>query len=150
MLLHVLSCVHHAPESLAQVLLEQARDELTHIDGDLRWEIEEANCDPTINFVWVLIVEGRVARQHFKDENAQRPPVHPMVVTDRHDYLRREILWSPTQSERPVINLLREAKVCYFHVPVGSHEQVLRFEVPIRDLLLMEVLKGQNYLCDVK
>ena len=80
-LLHIVCAVHHASEPLAQVLLEQARDQLAHVDGDLRREVEKAHCDPPVHLVRVLVVERRVACEHFEYEDAESPPVHAMIVT---------------------------------------------------------------------
>lgn len=148
--LDVIRAVHHAAEALTQVLLEQARDELAHVHGDLCWEVEEAHRDPAVDLVGVLVVERWVAREHLKDQDSECPPVNAVVMADRHDNLRREVLWCPAQRERLVVDLFGEPKVCDFHVTVGRHEQILRLQVSVGDALLVEVLEGQHDLSDVE
>ena len=81
MLLHIVRAVHHTSEPLAQILLQQSRDQLTHVDRDLRREVEKAYRDPPVNLVRVLVIERWVARKHFKDEDAESPPVHSVIMT---------------------------------------------------------------------
>ena len=80
-LLHIVRAVHHTSEPLAQILLQQTRDQLAHVDGNLRGEVEKANRDPPVNLVRVLVVERWVACKHFKNEDAEGPPVDPVIMT---------------------------------------------------------------------
>ena len=150
MLLDVIRSVDHAAQPLAQVLLEQPCDQFAHINGDLGREVKETYCDAPIDFVRVLIVERRVARQHLEDENTKGPPVHSVIMADRHDYFRGQILWRPAKRECLIVDLLREAKISDLHVTIGGNQQILRFQVAISDLLLVEIFERQYYFSDIE
>ena len=64
-----------------------------------------------------------------------------MVMADRHNYLGCQILGRSTQSESPIVNLLSEAKVSYFHVSISGNEEVLWLKITICNLLLVKILE---------
>ena len=70
MALDVICSIDHAAKALRKVRLQQPCDQFARIDGDLGWEIEVANRDTAVHFVWVLIVERWVPGQHLEDQNS--------------------------------------------------------------------------------
>ena len=67
-----------------------------------------------------------------------------------HDYFWCEVLGRPAQSECPVVYLLGKPEVCDLDVPLGRDQQILRLHIPVRDLVLMEKLEGQDNLSAVE
>ena len=67
----------------------------------------------------------------------------------RLNNLGREILGRTTQRPRPILNLLRKAKVGHLDVARLVDEQILGFEVPVdyaRAAVLVQVLEPQPNL----
>ena len=76
MLLEVLRSTFHATKAFADILLQKTRHKLSCIDAELCRELEISNCDFSVNFIWVLVVERRVSGKHLKDQNSKCPPVN--------------------------------------------------------------------------
>ena len=146
MLFDLLRTALHAAETLADVVVKKTIDKFPPIHADLGWEFEVAYCDFSVDFVWVLVVKGRVACKHLEKQDAQRPPVHRMVVSHTHDDLWSEVLGRAAKHESSVLNLLGKSKVRNSHVTVGSNQQVFRFDITISNLHRVQVLECSNDL----
>ena len=51
----------------------------------------------TVKFLFVGVVERKLAREHFIEKDAQAPVVDTFVVPDSQQDFRREVLRSPTK-----------------------------------------------------
>lgn len=80
-LLDLLGATFHAPETLADVVLEQTVDQLSPVHVDLRRELKVSDCDLSVDFIGVLVIEWRVAGKHLEEQDAQRPPIYRAIVT---------------------------------------------------------------------
>ena len=91
----------------------------------------------------------RAPREHLIDEHPHRPPVDRLPMPLRLNNLGREVLGRTAQRPRPILNLLRKAKVGHLDVARLVDEQVLGFEVPVdyaRAAVLVQVLEPQPNL----
>lgn len=73
-----------------------------------------------------------------------------MIVTHRKDDFRGQILWSTAHRERLVSDLLCKSEVCYFDVTVLGNQQVFGFNIPVRDLVAMQILECKYDFRDVE
>jgi hypothetical protein len=71
-------------------------------------------------------------------------------MTLPHDDLGRQVLWRAAEGVAPVDDLLSEAEVGDPEMPIRPNQQVLRLQVPVGHLPLVEVLQSQGDLGDVK
>ncbi|GBE59036.1 single-stranded DNA-binding protein, putative [Babesia ovata] len=69
----------------------------------------------------VLVVEGRVAHQHFVDKDAQRPPINGLAVSFVEQNLGGEVLGRATQRVRAHLYDLGETEIGQLEVPVAAH-----------------------------
>ena len=67
-----------------------------------------------------------------------------------HDNFWREVLGCTTQCVTPIDDLLGEAKVRDAQMSIRRDQQVLRLEVTVRHLTLVQVLQCERDLCDIK
>lgn len=65
-------------------------------------------------------------------------------------YFWRQVLRSTAQGKCPVLNDLGKSKIGEFNVAIGSYEHILRLQVPVNDILAMEILKDKNQLCRIE
>lgn len=85
--------------------------------------------DLLVHDVEVLVVEWRQAREHLKQQRAERPPVDRQSIAAAMDHLRREVLRRAAESLREVglgDALLAEAEVDEANVAELVEENVLR------------------------
>lgn len=47
----------------------------------MRWELIVTIHDLLIDSDWIVIIEWRVASEHFKNENSESPPVDILIMT---------------------------------------------------------------------
>mmetsp|Transcript_77581 Transcript_77581/g.240356 ORF Transcript_77581/g.240356 Transcript_77581/m.240356 type:complete len:268 (+) Transcript_77581:2-805(+) len=145
-LLDVLRAVLEAAETLGAVVRQQALDEVLGLDVEVPREVDAAREHLLVDAEGVLVVEGRVARQHLEDEDAQGPPVHGAAVALGLDDLRRQVLGCAAESPGAVLDLLGEAEVRDLHVALAVDEQILGLQVAVDDVLGVQVGEGQDDL----
>mmetsp|Transcript_5636 Transcript_5636/g.19155 ORF Transcript_5636/g.19155 Transcript_5636/m.19155 type:complete len:272 (-) Transcript_5636:356-1171(-) len=145
-LLDVRRAVLEVADALGQVRGEELLDEVLGVAVEVPRELDLALQDLLVDAQWVLVVEGRVPREHLEDEDARGPPVHRLAVPLAQDDLRGEVLRGAAQRPCPVLHLLGKAKVSDLDVPLGVEEQVLRLEVPIDHRHGVQVLEGEHDL----
>lgn len=81
MLLDLLGATFHAPKTLADVVLEEPVDQLSPIHVDLSREFKVSDCDLSVDFIRVLVIEWRVTGKHLEEQDTQRPPVYRAIMT---------------------------------------------------------------------
>mmetsp|Transcript_48062 Transcript_48062/g.148315 ORF Transcript_48062/g.148315 Transcript_48062/m.148315 type:complete len:343 (-) Transcript_48062:141-1169(-) len=93
-----------------------------------------------------VVVERRVPRDEFVQQDPHRPPVHRLAVALALDHLGRQVLGRPAQRERPLRHLLREPEVRDLDVPLVVQQQVLRLQVAVDDVFGVHVLEREHQL----
>lgn len=96
------------------------------------------------------VIEGRIADHHFKDEDAQGPPIDLLAMAISSDDFGRQILGRPTKGPSLVGNKFGKAKVRDFNVALAIKQQVLRLEVSIHDVPGVKILEGKDDFCGIK
>ena len=62
------------------------------------------------------------------------------------DDLGGQILWCPAYCPSPLVNFLRKAKVGDLDMASIADQQVLRLQIPVNDVLRVQVFPGENDL----
>lgn len=133
--------VAKAPTSIGR---QQTRDEVARDRVNLFGKDELASEDFLIDEDRIGIVKGWIAGEHFVQQDAERPPVDSAAVTTALNDLRSEVLGRTAEGPGAVFHLLGKAKVGDLGVAVRVNEQVLRLEISVHHLILMQVLDGEN------
>lgn len=147
--LQLLSTRLLAAEPLGRVSSEQAQDDVLALGreparpGDL--EGQDLLEEPLL----LGRDEGRDANRHLVDEAAERPEVDLLGVALAQDDLGREVLGRAHLLH--VVDLraelaLRQPEVSQLALPVAVDHQVLRLQVPVQDLVLVQLLQHQHHL----
>ena len=94
----------------------------------------------------ILIVERRVPGHHFEDENAQRPPIHALVMTLGLDDLGGEVLRSSTQRPGSIHDFLSETKIGNLQTAGVVDEQIFRLQITVCDAIAVQIFECKNDL----
>lgn len=100
--------------------------------------------------VMTLIHEGGSARRHLVHDNTEGPPVHCEAMTLHVKDLWRQILGSTAETECLLVLLfqeLSETEVRQTYVAPLVHQHILRLQVSMHNLIVMQIAKGQHDLC---
>ena len=109
-------------------------------------ELVVAIHDLLVDAQGVVVVERRVARKHFEDQHAQRPPVDELVVALALDDLWSQVLRRAAEGVGAVADDLGKAEVGDLDVSLLVDEEVLRLEVSVGDVHGVEVLECEHDL----
>jgi hypothetical protein len=71
-------------------------------------------------------------------------------MPDIHQYFRGQILGCSAESKCSALSDFSKSKVCEFKVPVSGYQDILRLEVPVDDILAVQILKDGNYLSRIE
>mmetsp|Transcript_7904 Transcript_7904/g.19224 ORF Transcript_7904/g.19224 Transcript_7904/m.19224 type:complete len:210 (-) Transcript_7904:720-1349(-) len=138
---HVAPAALEVPEALGAVGLEELLDEVLGLRIEVPQDLHLAEEDLLVDPEGVLVIEGGVPGEHLVHEDAKGPPVDRLAMPLALDDLRRKVLRRPTQGPRPVRDHLRKPEVGDFEVALVVEEKVLRLEVPVNDVVLVEVVQ---------
>lgn len=84
-------------------------------------EIDLRLLDEVVHLMLVTVEEGRDTHDHLIDEDAERPPVHRVVVTVADQHLRGKILCRAAERVgqlTTVLNKLSETEIRHQQIPV--------------------------------
>mmetsp|Transcript_11936 Transcript_11936/g.24230 ORF Transcript_11936/g.24230 Transcript_11936/m.24230 type:complete len:330 (-) Transcript_11936:2835-3824(-) len=112
-------------------------------------------------------VEGVAAGHHLVHEQAEAPPVDALCVPALEQHLGRHVLLRPAERPRreahgppPLLPVLRkrvsdlkapaQPEVRQLDVPVSLQEHVLRLQVPVNDVDVVQGLEGERDLANVE
>ena len=87
---------------------------------------------------------------HFVNKDSKGPPVDGASVTFVQEDLRCNVLWSSANCVSSLSDCLREPKIDHFEVAVASNHNILRLQIPVADVLGVEVIENEDDLCNVK
>jgi len=145
----------HAPlaaQALLRVPLQQAGDEVDHDGVEVAGVGELGLQDALGHFAFVVGVEGRQARKHLVQQGAHRVVVYHVVVPFALQNLRTHILRRSAVRKTSLLRFenLGEAEISELDVAVDVDEDVFGLQVPVDDLLGVEVLDAQEDFSEVK
>ena len=135
-------------KSLDRIPVEQVLQTRYRVLGYIVWKYDIVMLNGMKEFLFVLAVEGRVAGEHFIKQNAKGPKVHGEVVHLAPQNFGRNVIGRPAErlSFAVRLDLLAHAKVAYFAVAGRVEENVVEFEVPVDDALVVQELEAAEDL----
>ena len=87
-----------------------------------------------------------ISSNYFVETTSKTPDVNSVVISTKPNiYLRSKILRSSNYRSRNiyfVIEHLANTEVCHFQMPVLVQEKVLGFQIPVNNLLRMNILQA--------
>jgi len=92
----------------------------------------------------IIVEKRRVPDEHLVREDPTRPPVDGFPVSARLDDLGSEVLGCAAQRPRPIIHDFREAKIRNPEIPPVIQQEILGLEIPVDDVVSMEVFERQH------
>ena len=98
----------------------------------------------------IVILEWRVASEHFIEQDAQSPPINSKTMTLIKQYFWRDILGRSANRIRTFLDDLRESEIDHLQITVRANHNVLWFQVPVYDLLTLKILENGNNLASVE
>lgn len=131
-------------------LTDQIHDDIGVLDvkSGPRWEDHSGVLDLGQQDLSIPIEEGACSEEHFKDQNADRPPIdHPVMSRALHDF-RGEVLSCAAESHCLLVAFqkLCQAEVDNFDVAIGVDEDVLKLDVPVDDAFFVKLAQTDDDL----
>ena len=103
---------------------------------------------PTLSATHVL--EGRFAAKELVGEDAKGPEVHLLIVRLLIHHLWREVVERSTEGMPPVARRMHApAEISQLELAINAEQQVLGLDVPVDDVLAVQVGEGIGHLRDV-
>ena len=99
-----------------------------------------------------MVEMGRIANHQLIQKSTHAVDVSPFVVTKPLQYLWTHVLGGATERVGSFLlgQDLAESKVGYLDVPVNIDEDVLRLDVPINDVKVVDVLHALYQLREIE
>ena len=92
------------------------------------------------------VLYALASAKELEDEDTESPPVQSIGVARGCDQLRCEVIWSSTSGESLTNDKLCQPHVSKLDVTAGCQKQILRFEIPMDDIELVEILDTSDDL----
>ena len=150
MILDIVGAVLQVTVPFREVTPKQMLDQRLQILIEAFWVPWFCVYDFSVDVHWVVVLEGRVACQHFVEQDTKCPPINSQTVTLIKQYFRRNVLWSSANGIRTFLDDLRESEINHFQITVRADHNVFRLQVPIHNLLALQVLKNGDDLASIK
>ena len=99
-----------------------------------------------INDHGIIIGKGINSGNHFINDDSQSPPIDGLAMALVLKNLWRQIFWSATKCESPVLDSFSKTEISKLDVTIGGDEHVFGFEVAVNDVLAVEVLEDEDQL----
>lgn len=106
--------------------------------------------DLPINVHGVVILKWRVSSEHFIDQYAEGPPVDSLSMALIEENLRGNVFGCSTNGVGPLSNNFGKPKVNKFEVAISADHDVLWLQIPVDNILRLEILENGNDLSSVE
>lgn len=99
-----------------------------------------------------LAEEWDITKHHFESHDADSPPVDSVIMASPFVYLWRHILrcTNPRFTRLAVTKIACKSEINDFQESVLIDEDVLKFQISVRNSLLMEIADTEHDLSDIK
>ena len=98
----------------------------------------------------IVIGEGIDSCNHLINEDAESPPIHwfsmPLILQD----LRSKVFRRAAERKSPSFDDLRKPEVREFQIAISPNKNVFWFQIPIDDILAVQVLENSDNMSRVK
>lgn len=132
--------------ALRQIHLQEVAQQILQITTEMRRKANLARHDLLVNLYRLIGKERRITGRHFVDEHSERPPVHRFIVALAQNDLRRQILGRAAQRPGPSLHAFRKPEIRHLQVALVVDQQVLRLQIPIDQVQIVQILKGEHNL----
>ena len=106
--------------------------------------------DFSVDIHGVIVLERRVASQHFVEQNSHSPPVHSFSVPLVEQDLGSDVLWSSANCVSPLSDYLSKTKVNHLQVAVCANHDVFWLQVSVDNVEALEVFENGHHLSSIK
>lgn len=139
-------------EPLRGVLLQQLSHENSGVPRNSLGENQRVVQHTVHHFILVVLVEGRNANEQLIDEKTQPVEVHGLSVSLLKDHLGCQIRVRAAEACSPFLHLIyvlfREPEVNESGMACAVQKNVLRLQVPVYDVVLVQGLQGEDHFAD--
>lgn len=136
--------------ALRQVHLQQVPQQVLQVGPEVGREADLARNDLLVDLNRLVGEERRVPGGHLVHQHTQRPPVDGFVVTLTEDDLRGEVLGRTAQRPCAALHSLGEAEIRHLQVTLRVDQEVLRLQVPVDQIQVVEVLESEHDLSGIE
>lgn len=148
--LDVIHTVLEVTESLAQIRSQELLDESLGVLVEELGENYLATKNLLVNSHGVLVHERGVAYNHLINKDAQCPPVDGLAVTLVQKHLRSDVLGRATKRVSAVLDGLGEAEIRKFEETILREQDILRLQIAVDDVLVVQVGEDNRDLTGVE
>mmetsp|Transcript_105990 Transcript_105990/g.199617 ORF Transcript_105990/g.199617 Transcript_105990/m.199617 type:complete len:265 (+) Transcript_105990:208-1002(+) len=130
--------------ALAEVRCQELFHQCLRVLVKVLWEVDLSCQDLLVDAHRILITEWRLANDHLIDKDTQGPPINWLSVTLVQQNLGSNVLRRAAKRVGPCarLNDLRKPEVCELGVAILAHENVLRLQVTMNDVLAVDVCES--------
>lgn len=146
MILDVIGTILEAAVTKGNVRHKQMLDEGLGVFIKIARELDLTLKDLLVDHHRVSIIEGINSSDHLISQDTEGPPVNWLSVALVQKHLRCQILRSATKSVGTSFDNLGETKIGQLEVTILINQDIFRFQIAIKNVLGLQVLKHEGYL----
>mmetsp|Transcript_20275 Transcript_20275/g.33047 ORF Transcript_20275/g.33047 Transcript_20275/m.33047 type:complete len:248 (+) Transcript_20275:229-972(+) len=133
------------PTQSPRLLTQQFGNEIRQRLTEARWGGERTLDNFSRCLGRVVSIERRIPMSNLMEKNSQSPIVNTPVMTLAANNFRGQVIGRAAECPcLPLVAVLGKAKVNEVAVTIRIQDKILRFQVTIGDLLLVNALKGRQ------
>lgn len=114
--------------------------------GVLRLRVD----DHFVDIHGVIVAKGSMACMHLVNEDAERPPVHGLGVAFVEQNFGGDVLRRATNSISSLFHYFSKSVVDQLQVTIVRNHYIFWLQVPVDDVLRMQILKDTSYLSTIE
>lgn len=114
--------------------------------GVLRLRVD----DHFVDIHGVIVAKGSMACMHLVNEDAERPPVHGLGVAFVEQNFGGDVLRRATNSIGSLFHYFSKSVVDQLQVTIVRNHYIFWLQVPVDDVLRMQILKDTSYLSTIE
>lgn len=150
MILDVVDPVFEVSVPFGEVNLKQIPEQVLEVGTEVRREPDSAADDLLVDLNGLIGEERRITGGHLVHQNAQGPPIHGLVVPFAQNDLGREVLRGAAEGPRATLHPFGEPEVGDLQVALAVDQQVLRLQVPVNEVQIVQIFEREHDLSRVK
>ena len=124
MILYVICSVFKVSIPFREVTSQQMLDQRLKVLVESFWIPWLGVDDFSVDVHWIVILERRVASEHFIEQDAESPPIDRKTMTLIQQYFWRNVLGSSANSVCTFFDDLREAEINHLQITVRANHKI--------------------------
>lgn len=150
MVLDIAAAVLEVAIAFGDIRRKQASQQVARGHADMVTPVHTAVEDLLVEVDGVLVRKRRAADEHLVDEDTQTPPVDGLAVALGANDLGGQVIGGAAHGPRNVGHFLGKAKIDELDVTIRIEQNVLRLQVAVRNIALVQVLERHDDLGRIK